>query len=140
MDDTGRIRRPLTPTARRIVFGPPAPGPSELLHVTWVDRAHLVMPAEQGILHRAAAAALLVEIEHLRAVGFAPLEGAEARRGRYLLYEDWLAARLGDRTAGILRTGRSRNDAPSPLVPTIASLSNSSPNVFTGASDRSTHK
>jgi len=110
VDDTGRIRRPLTPTARRIVFGPPAPGPSELLLVTWVDRAHLVMLAEQGIVHRAAAAALLVEIEHLRAVGFAPLEGAEARRGRYLLYEDWLAARLGDRTAGILRTGRSRND------------------------------
>jgi argininosuccinate lyase len=110
VDDTGRIRRPLTPTARRIVFGPPAPGPSELLLVTRVDRAHLVMLAEQELVDRAAAAALLVEIEHLRALGFGPLEGAEARRGRYLLYEDWLAGRLGDRTAGILRTGRSRND------------------------------
>ena len=37
MDDTGRIRRPLTPTARRIVFGEPAPGPSELALVTQVD-------------------------------------------------------------------------------------------------------
>ena len=110
MDDTGRIRRPLTPTARRIVFGVPAPGPSELTLVAQIDRAHLVMLAEEDLVDRAAAAALLVEIEHLRAGGFVALHGAEARRGRYLLYEDWLAARLGERTAGILRTGRSRND------------------------------
>jgi argininosuccinate lyase len=115
MDDTGRIRRPLTPTARRIVFGGPAVspsdgGPPELALITQVDRAHLVMLAEQGLVDRAGAAALLAEIEVLRAGGFAPLEGAEARRGRYLLYEDWLAGRLGERTAGLLRTGRSRND------------------------------
>ena len=110
MDDTGRIRRPLTPTARRIVFGEPPPGPSELALGTQVDRAHLVMLAEQGLVDRSAAAALLVEIELLRAQSFAPLEAAEARRGRYLLYEDWLAGRLGERTAGVLRTGRSRND------------------------------
>ena len=110
MDDTGRIRRPLSPTARRIVFGEPAPEPPELVFVTTVDRAHLVMLVEQGLVDRAAATALLVEIERLRASRFAPLNGTEARRGRYLLYEDRLAARLGERTAGILRTGRSRND------------------------------
>ena len=110
MDDTGRIRRPLTPTARRIVFGEPAAGPSELELTTQVDRAHLVMLAEQGLVSRTAAAAVLGEIEYLRAQHFAPLDGAEARRGRYLLYEDWLASRLGERTAGVLRTGRSRND------------------------------
>jgi argininosuccinate lyase len=110
VDDTGRIRRPLTPTARRIVFGEPAPEPSELELVTQVDRAHLVMLAEQGLVDRAAAAALLIEIELLRVRRFAPLDAREARRGRYLLYEDWLAGRLGDRTAGVLRTGRSRND------------------------------
>jgi argininosuccinate lyase len=110
VDDTGRIRRPLTPTARRIVFGEPPPGPSELALVTQVDRAHLVMLAEEGLIDRAVAAALLGEIELLRSQHFAPLAGAEARRGRYLLYEDWLAGRLGERTAGSLRTGRSRND------------------------------
>ena len=110
MDDTGRIRRPLTPTARRIVFGEPATGPSELALVSRVDRAHLVMLAEEGLVAREAAATLLIEIERLRAGRFAALDGAEARRGRYLLYEDWLAARLGEATAGILRTGRSRND------------------------------
>ncbi len=110
MDDTGRIRRPLSPTARRIVFGEPIPGPSELALVAQVDRAHLVMLAGQDLVDRPAAAALLGEIEFLRAGDFAPLRGAEARRGQYLLYEDWLAGRLGERTAGVLRTGRSRND------------------------------
>ena len=110
MDDTGRIRRPLSPTARRIVFGEPPPGPSELMLVSQVDRAHLVMLAEQRLVDRAAAGALLAEIELLRTADFAPLQGSEARRGQYLLYEDWLSERLGERTAGILRTGRSRND------------------------------
>jgi argininosuccinate lyase len=110
VDDTGRIRRPLTPTARRIVFGEPAADPPELALITQVDRAHLVMLAEQNLVERAAAAALLVEIELLRAARFSPLDRLEARRGRYLLYEDWLADRLGERTAGVLRTGRSRND------------------------------
>jgi len=110
VDDTGRIRRPLTPAARRIVFGEPPAGPSELTLTTQVDRAHLVMLAEEGLVERRAAAALLVEIELLRAQQFAPLEEVEARRGRYLLYEDWLASRLGERVAGVLRTGRSRND------------------------------
>lgn len=110
MDDTGRIRRPLSPTARRIVFGEPAPPAPELAFISQVDRAHLVMLVEQGLADRAAASGLLLEIESLRARRFAALDGVEARRGRYLLYEDWLATRLGERTAGILRTGRSRND------------------------------
>ena len=42
MDDTGRIRRPLSPTARRIVFGEPPAGPSELMLVSQVDRGTLV--------------------------------------------------------------------------------------------------
>ena len=79
MDDTGRIRRPLSPTARRIVFGDPPPAPSELELTSQVDRAHLVMLAEQELVDRAAAAALLGEIELLRGTHFAPLHGAEAR-------------------------------------------------------------
>jgi argininosuccinate lyase len=110
VDDTGRIRRPLSPTARRIVFGRPPTDPSELALITRIDRAHLVMLAEQNLVDRAPVAMLLAEIELLRAAEFAPLQGAEARRGQYQLYADWLAERLGERTAGILRTGRSRND------------------------------
>lgn len=109
-DDTGRIRLPLSPTARRIVFPDPAEATDELLAMTEVDRAHLVMLAERGLVPPGAAASLLCEISRLRAVDFGPLRTAEARRGLYLLYEDWLASRLDERTAGIARLGRSRND------------------------------
>ncbi|MGH8999449.1 MAG: lyase family protein, partial [Acidimicrobiia bacterium] len=107
-DDTGRIAQPLTHAARRIVFGLPAV--DELVLLTDVDRAHLVMLTEQQLIDRQESSAVLSEITRLRAGGFAPLRGREARRGLYLLYEDHLAGRLGPRIAGRLRTGRSRND------------------------------
>ncbi|MGH8974686.1 MAG: lyase family protein [Acidimicrobiia bacterium] len=109
-DDTGRIRRPLSPTARRVVFPPPGEAGDELEAITEVDRAHLVMLAERGLVPAVAAAAVLAEITRLRAVDFAPLRNREARRGLYLLYEDWLVSRLGERAAGASRLGRSRND------------------------------
>lgn len=92
------------------MFGAPDSFEEELGAVSEVDRAHLVMLAEAGIVDASAAAAVAGEIGRLRAVGFAPLRGREARRGAYLLYEDWLTTRLGPRTAGVLPTGRSRND------------------------------
>ncbi len=109
-DNTGRIRRPLSPTARRVAFPPPADAGDELGAVTEVDRAHLVMLAERGLVPADVAAAVLAEITQLRALDFAPLRNREARRGLYLLYEDWLVSRLGERTAGASRLGRSRND------------------------------
>jgi argininosuccinate lyase len=109
-DDTGRIRRPLSPTARRVAFPAPAGAGDELDAISEVDRAHLVMLAEGGLIPTEAAAATLAEIMRLRSVDFAPLRNREARRGLYLLYEDWLVSRLGERTAGASRLGRSRND------------------------------
>jgi argininosuccinate lyase len=109
-DDTGRIRRPLSPTARRVAFPPPADVSDELGAISEVDRAHLVMLAERQLVPTEAAAATLAEIMRLRSVDFAPLRNREARRGLYLLYEDWLVSRLGERTAGASRLGRSRND------------------------------
>lgn len=109
-DDTGRIRRPLSPKARRVVFPPPGLAVDELFAISDVDRAHLVMLAERGLIPADAAAATLAEIMRLRSVDFAPLRNREARRGLYLLYEDWLVSRLGERSAGSARLGRSRND------------------------------
>ncbi|MGH8992176.1 MAG: lyase family protein, partial [Acidimicrobiia bacterium] len=82
----------------------------ELGAMSEVDRAHLVMLAERHLVPTATAAAILAEIMRLRSVDFAPLRNREARRGLYLLYEDWLVSRLGERTAGSSRLGRSRND------------------------------
>ncbi len=107
-DGTGRIRKPLHPRARRLVFGPAEAADLEL--ITEVDRAHLVMLAEEGLIERRDAALILAEVDRLRRAGFAALAGRESRRGVYFLYEDWLAERLGEPVAGRLRTGRSRND------------------------------
>lgn len=112
MENTGRILQGLTPTARRILFGPSADAgiDAELGHITQVDRAHLVMLAERGIIDSTSACLLLETIEDLRSSDFAPLRGELAPRGLYLLYENYLIEKLGAQTGGILQTARSRND------------------------------
>lgn len=112
MENTGRISRGLTPTARRIVFGTNADAgiDAELAHIAQVDRAHLTMLAERGIVERGHACALLRSIDELRADRFAALRGRPAVRGLFLLYESYLIERLGARVGGILQTARSRND------------------------------
>lgn len=118
MENTGRILRGLTPTARRIIFGATADAgiDDELEHISQVDRAHLVMLAERGIVEAVYACALLRAIDELRAGAFAPLRGRPAPRGLYLLYEHHLIERLGPRVGGILQTARSRNDLNATVV------------------------
>jgi argininosuccinate lyase len=112
MENTGRITRGLTPTARRIVFGGGAGQDlgGELPWIAEVDRAHLVMLVERGLVDRVRAADLLRTIAGLEAASFAPLAGRPAMRGAYILYEDFLIETLGADTGGVLQTGRSRND------------------------------
>jgi argininosuccinate lyase len=88
----------------------PAEVEFELRQISHVDRAHLVMLAERGIIGREQAARLLELILLLEADGFAPLHSASAPRGIYLAYEDFLIAELGAETGGVLHTARSRND------------------------------
>lgn len=120
MQDTGRIARPITPTARRVVFGGQlAPDTlDELRLASDVDRAHLVMLTEVGVVAPGRAANLLRAIHELRATDFAPLLGRPATRGTYLAYEDWLIERCGMSSGGMLALGRSRND----LAATVSRL------------------
>ncbi|HET7462105.1 MAG TPA: argininosuccinate lyase, partial [Longimicrobium sp.] len=111
-EDTGRIRRALDPRARKIVFGDDA-GPAlrdELPFYVRIDRAHLVMLVERGILPRERGRRLLEAVGRLAAEGYAPLAGRAAPRGAYLLYEGWLVETLGEETGGALHLARSRND------------------------------
>jgi argininosuccinate lyase len=110
--DTGRLSTALNPGAHRIVYGenPGADAATELHLISEVDRAHLVMLTERGIVDAARAAALLAEIERLRDDDFAELRDRPMPRGLYLAYEGLLTDLLGDQTAGVLHTGRSRND------------------------------
>ncbi|MGW8603495.1 argininosuccinate lyase [Streptomyces sp. NPDC055893] len=112
---TGRLRTGLDPRAHRIVYdqyrtedGDPVG--DELRLISEVDRAHLVMLAERGIVDTSRAAALLDTVDALRAEDFAPVRTRPMPRGLYLAYEGWLVDRLGQETGGVLHTGRSRND------------------------------
>ena len=109
---TGRLTATVGARTRRVVYGElgPAELAAELPVQVRVDRAHLVMLAERGLVNPAAVAALLAELDALQAAGWAPLHGRPAPRGLYLMYEGHLAERLGPDIGGVLHTGRSRND------------------------------
>jgi argininosuccinate lyase len=111
-EDTGRIRRALDPRARRIVFGDDADRAirDELPSYVRIDRAHLVMLVERGILPSERGRRLLDAMDGLVADGYAPLKGRAAPRGLYLLYESWLVETLGEETGGAVHLARSRND------------------------------
>lgn len=112
MENTGRIAKGLTPTARRLLFGEATKKTieAELRLVARVDRAHLTMLVEQGIVTRFQASQLLEKIDELEQENFAPLYLKAAPRGLYLAYEDYLIEELGLDTGGVLHTARSRND------------------------------
>lgn len=125
--DTGRLRTGLAREAHRIVYDQYLPptgddgsqgGPAdrtdglgeELRLISEVDRAHLVMLVERGIVDAARAAALLRAVDELRRNDFAPVRARPMPRGVYLAYESWLVETLGEDVGGVLHTGRSRND------------------------------
>ncbi|MFF2014193.1 argininosuccinate lyase [Streptomyces sp. NPDC058195] len=113
--DTGRLKAALDAEAHRIVYDQYLPQATdglgeELRCISEVDRAHLVMLTERGIVDADRAAALLRVIDELHGEDFAPVRALPMPRGVYLAYEGHLIERLGDRTGGILHTGRSRND------------------------------
>jgi argininosuccinate lyase len=112
MENTGRIRRTLDPRARQIVFGDHADAAirDELPFYLQVDRAHLVMLVERGILPAAAGSRLLAVMHELEAGDYAALRGRPAPRGLYLLYENHLIERLGEEVGGAVHLARSRND------------------------------
>lgn len=118
--DTGRLRTGLNAEAHRIVYDqylPQAedgtatdPLGEELALISEVDRAHLVMLVERGIVPAGRAAALLRAVDALRGEDFAPVRERPMPRGVYLAYESWLVDTLGEEVGGVLHTGRSRND------------------------------
>lgn len=118
MTDTRRVAQPLRSHLRRMLFA--RQGVRQRLRdlriMTTIDRAHLVMLADTGVVDTETAARLLGAIKRLRDEHFAPLLDGEAVRGLYFLYEDHLIAREGPDTGGVLQTARSRNDLQATLL------------------------
>ena len=110
--DTGRIGKPLTPAARRILFDRDINNQieAELRHICRIDLAHVLMLAEQEIIEAAPARQLLTSIQSLEREKFEPLRSLPATRGLFLLYEKYLIDTQGPGVGGLLQTGRSRND------------------------------
>lgn len=110
--ETGRLRTILRPEALDIVAKTPSPEAriAQLDRLTAIDEAHLAMLVEAGILAAADVAPVLSEIEAIRADRYAEIADRRAPRGVYVLYEQLLIARLGERVGGIVHTARSRND------------------------------
>src|SRR5690606_16853563 len=76
-----------------------------------IDRAHLVMLAETGILNKEQAAAVAEALEAIdRDVDVSKLTYTGEVEDFFFLIEKELKARLGPDLAGRLHTARSRND------------------------------
>lgn len=112
MENTGRLLQGPAQLARRILFGTRADASidAELKFITNVNKAHLLMLTECGLVERSSACENIRVINELQGSDFAPLRSRAAPRGLYLLYENYLIERLGAQIGGILQTARSRND------------------------------
>ncbi|MEU8756911.1 lyase family protein [Streptomyces chartreusis] len=110
--DTGRIKGGLSRKAQRLYYGPPedAADREALRLISRVDRAHLVMLAEQRIIPWDKAALLLRTVADVEACDFATVLSRPRPRGLYLAYEQAVSELCGPDVGGLLHTGRSRND------------------------------
>jgi argininosuccinate lyase len=110
--DTGRIKGALARKAQRLYYGPPddAADREALRLISQVDRAHLVMLAEQKIIPPGRAARLLRTVCEVEESGFATVLSRPRPRGLYLAYEQAVSELCGREIGGLLHTGRSRND------------------------------
>jgi argininosuccinate lyase len=117
-EDTGRIRRTLSKPALNALKSDTASHSrlAEFALIAEIDRAHLLMLLETGLIDRPRAASLMRAIADLEAGDFAPILEVEAPRGAYLLYENYLTSRLTEEVAGMLHLGRSRNDLNATMI------------------------
>lgn len=109
---TGRIHGSLSLKAQRLYYGrPDDEADLEALGlISRVDRAHVVMLAEQRIIPPDKAALLLRTVSGVERDGFAAVISRDRPRGLYLAYEQVLSELCGSEVGGLLHTGRSRND------------------------------
>lgn len=116
--DTGRIGRPLPRPIRSILFGGTirSTTPRDLPLLAMIDRAHLLMLVRAELVLPGPARQVIKAIDAIEADGYASFRDAEPIRGLYLLWEDELRNRLGDKVGGLVHLARSRNDMNATLL------------------------
>lgn len=115
MSAAGRLRSAVAPEIAAILFADRCGEDGdatrlELELISEVDRAHLAMLGDAGLVPADTVAALLREIDRLRHERFDTVVAAPRPRGVFLAYENELIERLGMDVGGVLHAGRSRND------------------------------
>jgi argininosuccinate lyase len=128
---TGRINGTLARKAQRLYYGAPDDRADRdtLRLIGRIDRAHLVMLAEQKIIARDKAARLITAVSTMEAERFRAVLHRPRPRGLYLAYEQAITERCGLDVGGLLHTGRSRNDLNATI--TLLSLRDSCLDVAT---------
>ena len=106
-----RLREATAPEVCEFIYAPRLAGFAEgFPYLGDVNKAHVVMLAEQGLIDRAQAAALARGILELETAGPAAVHLDPLREDAYFNYEAALIERLGADIGGRLHIGRSRND------------------------------
>lgn len=82
----------------------------ELRRQTDIDKAHIIMLKEAGLLSYGEATILLCTVQKLIDENFHPVVDLPMPRGTYLAYESWLVSEAGAEAGGRLHMARSRND------------------------------
>ncbi|SAL46235.1 argininosuccinate lyase [Caballeronia sordidicola] len=108
---SARLTEGLAEEVKNLIIQPRLQGFAKVfIALSDVNKAHLVMLAERGLInrhhaHQIASAVMEIEIE-----GASAIELDAAREDAYFNYEAHLMAKIGDDVGGRLHTGRSRND------------------------------
>lgn len=107
-----RLKSPPAEEIVRYLIGPRLHGDAEALFplMDRVNRAHLVMLAERGILAAPAAGAIARGLARIAAQGLGGITLDPHKEDLYFNVEAALIAEIGPEVGGQLHTGRSRND------------------------------
>jgi argininosuccinate lyase len=106
-----RLKEATAPEVNEYIYQPRLAGFAEGFdHLGDVNKAHIVMLAEQGLIRREHAAVLAMGVLDMEAAGPEAVTLDPSREDAYFNYEAHLIERIGTDIGGRLHTGRSRND------------------------------
>ena len=106
-----RLKETTAPQVNEFIYRPRLAGFADGFdNLGNVNKAHIVMLAEQGLIRREHAAVLAKGVLDMEAAGPGVVELDPSREDAYFNYEAHLIEQIGADVGGRLHTGRSRND------------------------------
>ena len=106
-----RLKETTAPEVNEFIYRPRLAGFAEgFANLGNVNKAHIVMLAEQGLIRREHATALAKGVLDMEAAGPDVVALDPSREDAYFNYEAHLIEQIGTDVGGRLHTGRSRND------------------------------